>query len=238
MSTLTKSKTRIAVENGQADETPILTQRVQISPPNIQKAKFLIIGTAPLVTHKFSAKAQEIMRNTMAEGSLSRKGKKREKADFEQLYQEARYVSNDGWDGFNASGPRSAMISACRLVGYKMVLAKLSVFVVADGYDAKNPEIPLVRIQGKPERIETVGRVQSGSAYIIVRPKYFPWSATVNVEYDADQFTYTDVSNLLMRVGRQVGICEGRPDSKESAGMGWGTFRLANEEEVTHGRAK
>jgi len=29
-----------------------------------------------------------------------------------------------------------------------------------------------------------------------------------------------------MRVGQQVGICEGRPDSKNSAGMGWGLFTL------------
>jgi hypothetical protein len=33
-----------------------------------------------------------------------------------------------------------------------------------------------------------------------------------------------------MRVGIQVGICEGRPDSKNSAGMGWGTFKLVNSE--------
>ena len=35
-----------------------------------------------------------------------------------------------------------------------------------------------------------------------------------------------DVTNLLMRVGQQVGIGEGRPDSKNSAGMGWGTFNV------------
>jgi hypothetical protein len=49
------------------------------------------------------------------------------------------------------------------------------------------------------------------------------------VVYDADQFTLEDVSNLLARAGMQVGIGEGRPDSKMSAGMGWGTFRIAAE---------
>jgi hypothetical protein len=48
----------------------------------------------------------------------------------------------------------------------------------------------------------------------------------VRVQYDADQFTATDAANLMTRVGAQVGIGEGRPDSKMSAGMGWGTFKL------------
>lgn len=35
-----------------------------------------------------------------------------------------------------------------------------------------------------------------------------------------------DVANLMNRVGAQVGIGEGRPDSKNSAGMGWGLFSI------------
>jgi hypothetical protein len=59
-----------------------------------------------------------------------------------------------------------------------------------------------------------------------VRAKFWPWSAEVRVQYDADQFSATDMANLMTRVGTQVGIGEGRPDSKMSAGMGWGTFKL------------
>ena len=49
------------------------------------------------------------------------------------------------------------------------------------------------------------------------------------MRYDADQFTAVDIANLMMRVGVQVGIGEGRPDSKTSTGMGWGTFEVINE---------
>jgi hypothetical protein len=42
----------------------------------------------------------------------------------------------------------------------------------------------------------------------------------------------TDMFNLISRVGEQVGIGAGRPDSKMSAGQGWGTFRLIKKEEV------
>jgi len=40
------------------------------------------------------------------------------------------------------------------------------------------------------------------------------------------------VTNLLARMGMQVGIGAGRPDSTDSAGMGWGTFRIAKTEET------
>jgi hypothetical protein len=58
------------------------------------------------------------------------------------------------------------------------------------------------------------------------------WAANVLFQYDGDQFNASDVTNLLMRVGVQVGVLEGRPDSKKSNGCGWGTFRLANENEM------
>ena len=50
----------------------------------------------------------------------------------------------------------------------------------------------------------------------------------LRLKWDGDQFTPTDVVNLLSRAGQQVGIQEGRPDSKNSAGMGWGTFEVVS----------
>jgi hypothetical protein len=59
-----------------------------------------------------------------------------------------------------------------------------------------------------------------------VRAMYKEWGATLRISYDSDQFTIQDVTNLIMRVGAQVGLGEGRPDSKMSSGMGWGTFEI------------
>jgi hypothetical protein len=120
------------------------------------------------------------------------------------------------------------MISACRVVGFKMTHAKLSVFVEPDGFDADDGT-PLVRIYGEPMVHEGLVRNATGVADVRWRPMWRQWHAFVRVVYDADQFTLEDVSNLLARAGMQVGIGEGRPDSKMSAGMGWGTFRIAAE---------
>lgn len=204
------------------------TTSVQISPPNLKTAVFGIEGTAPLVIHRFSAKSKLQMRDKMEAGSTAKKGKTRAAADFNQMFEDSKYVAREGWEGFNVASIRCALISACRLVGFKMTLAKLSVFVEADGRDKLEPQFGLIRIMGKSRKQEDIARVETGQAYICVRASYDDWSAKVRIRFDADQFTLQDVSNLLARAGEQVGIGEGRPDSKNSAGMGWGTFRITN----------
>ena len=166
----------------------------------------------------------------MEAGSTAKKGTKRDAADFEQLYNDSRYISPEGWDGFNVSSVRCAMISACRLVGFKMTIAKLSVFVEADGRDKFEPVFGLIRIHGKPRRFESIARVETGQPYVCVRACYDEWKANIRIRFDANQFTTEDIANLLARVGTQVGLCEGRPDSKNSAGMDWGTFRITNKD--------
>jgi len=201
------------------------TSIVTIKPANLNIAAFKIVGTAPLVQARFSEKAKQAMMDKMAAGSSAKKGKAREARNFDEDMRNAMHISEDGWQGIPAGAFRNAMISACRLVGFKMTLAKLSVFVLADGFDEVDG-IPLVRFDGTPERHEMAARVGMGTTDIRIRPMWRKWSATVKVRYDADQFTETDVANLMARVGLQVGIGEGRPDSRTSAGLGWGTFEI------------
>ena len=198
---------------------------VQIKPPKIETAIFNIKGTAPYVQARFSGKAMQAMMSKMAAGGTAKGKKIREARDFDSDYKNAMHIGNGGWHGIPASAFRQAMISACRLVGFKMTLAKLSVFVEADGFDVIDG-IPLIKLTGEPQRVDMAVRNQTGVADIRIRPMWREWGASVRVRYDSDQFTIEDVTNLMARVGLQVGIGEGRPDSRESAGLGWGTFKL------------
>jgi hypothetical protein len=200
------------------------TKSVEIKRPNFQTATFQIKGNAPLVIHRFSSKTKLEMKEKMETGKPADSKKNREAKSTDDLFNEARYTAKEGWDGFHAGAIRNAMIAACRLVGYPMTLAKMSVFVIADGWDAKEPQIPLVKIIGKPVKQEDIARVETGQPYVTCRAAYHNWSAKLNIRWDADQFTVDQVTSLLHRAGTQVGICEGRPFSKNSAGMGWGTF--------------
>jgi hypothetical protein len=204
---------------------PKTQEAVSITAPRITTAEFRIVGTAPYVQLRFSEKAMNAMREKMEAGSQATKKKAREARNFDEDFRQALHVSDEGWNGIPASAFRNAMISACRLVGFKMTLAKLSVFILPDGFD-KVDGVPLIKIDGTPEPHIMHARNATGVCDLRVRAKYWPWSAVVKVQYDADQFSATDAANLMNRVGAQVGIGEGRPDSKASAGMGWGTFKL------------
>jgi len=210
---------------------------LQIKAPNIHQATFSISGHH-LVVHRFSAKTKLEMKGKMEAGKTASSRKVREPKSTEDTYNEARYISAEGWDGFHAAAIRCGLISMCRLVGFKMTLAKLSVFIVADGFDASEPQIPLIRIYGKPTKQEDMARVETGQPYVTVRPAYHNWSAKVNIRWDADQFTVNDITNLLQRLGEQGGICEGRNDSPNSAGMGWGSFEVDPKVEYNDGGGK
>lgn len=200
-------------------------EQVEITPPKMKTVAFKIKGTAPFVQNKFSQKAKEMMRKTQEAGAASKVKKNREPKDFQAVYESAKHISDDGWCGIPAPAFRNAMISACRIIGFVMTHAKLMIFVEADGFDCEDGT-PLVKItKGKPEYVEHFVRNETGVADIRPRPMWRPgWEAIVRVRFDEMKFSTKDVANLLARAGAQVGVGEGRPDSKKSCGMGWGLF--------------
>jgi hypothetical protein len=194
-----------------------------ITPPKFGVTDFYIEGAAPLVVERFSKKAELMAK--MAEGKSAGSKKVRDARDYDREAEEARYRSAENWEGMNAAAFRAAMISACRLVGFKMTLAKLSTFIEADGYD-KNDGVPLVRIYGESQVYTAHTRNATGVVDVRSRPMYRNWAARLRVRYDMDQFKMADVLNLVSRCGMQVGIGAGRPDSKASAGCGFGLFNV------------
>ena len=198
-------------------------QNIVIKPPKFSTVEILIEGIAPLVVERFSKKME--MMEKMAQGPSAKNKKERTARDYDNEAEEARYRAPEKWEGMNAAAFRAGMISACRLVGFKMTLAKLSVFIEADGFDAKDG-IPLIRIYGQSETFTAHTRNATGVVDVRSRPMYRQWAANLRIRFDADQFQVSDVINLISRVGLQVGIGAGRPDSKSSSGCGWGMFRV------------
>ena len=189
------------------------TTAVAITPPDFRFISINLKGTAPLVINRFSAKAMEEMKATQEAGSTSRSKKVREAKDFDALYEGAKHKSEEGWEGIHAAAFRNAAISACRAVGFKMTHAKLAFMVMADGFD-KVDGAPLVKLtEGDAEKWVAPTRNATGVIDLRSRPMYRKWGTTLRIRYDAGMLTETDIVNLISRVGMQVGIGEGRPDS-------------------------
>lgn len=200
-------------------------QKVIISAPRMEYATLHIEGTSPYVQHAFSQKSQIKMEAAQRAGTRARSRKSREERQFEADYEAAKHVAEEGWLGIPASAFRNGMISACRLVGFAMTRAKLSIFVDPHGIDA-NDGTPLIKIIGEPRIHKGWGRNADGGADLRWRPMWVKWEAMVPLHWDLDQFNAQDVLNLMSRVGLQVGIGEGRPDSPKSNGLGWGLFKV------------
>lgn len=223
-----EKKKREAAGNGNGEKV----EHITIPPPNMQTASFNIRASVAMLQNRFGNKAIQQMREDQELGGAEKKkrGKKvHDPKDFEECFKDATHVSTEGWYGIPAPAFRTAMITACKTVGFVMELAKLSIFIEADGMGTDGT--PLVKItKGKPEMNVMpvrIGKGASATTDLRARPIYKYWEAKVRIRWDADQFTLSDVANLLARVGLQVGLGEGRPASKNSAGLGYGLFDVA-----------
>lgn len=212
-----------------------IVQQIVISAPRFRTVALRITGTAPYMQARFSAKAMQAMGEKMTAGdepsidgagAAKTRKPRRKPRDFDDDFRQAMHVSTEGWVGIPASAFRNACIDVCRMVGFKMTFAKMSIFVEPDGLDIVDG-IPLVKLDAKPPEKHTLAvRNATGVADLRVRPLWRTWAATVRLRYDEDQFTLTDVANLLARAGMQVGVGEGRPFSRESNGLGFGLFSV------------
>jgi len=202
-----------------------------VKAPNFGTAEFLIEGIAPYVQHRFANRPKDGIHDAQAAGSAARSGKAKPPKDFQACYEGATHRTTEGWCGIPANGLRAAMISACRTIGVVMTRAKLAVFIEADGVDPEDGT-PLVRItKGEPHYTEMAVRNNGGVLDLRARPMWDPgWQAVVRIRFDKDMIPLQSVANLFVRVGLQVGIGEGRPDSKSSCGMGWGLFTIKSKE--------
>lgn len=208
---------------------------LMIKPPNLQTVEFQVRGTAPYLQHRFWKKAEMMATQEAGSTGQSKSKKARAPRDFEHDYQQSMHFSTEGWNGIPAPAFRNALISACRVAGFTMTRAKLSVFVLPDGFD-REEGTPLIRITGKPQKHIAPTRNANGNMDLRSRALFPDWKCTVRVRFDGDQFTATDVANLMERAGMQVGIGEGRHDSRDSAGLGLGTFTTSKEN--TNGNRK
>lgn len=205
------------------------SERVRIDPPNIQESIFHVIGETGLVLNKKDQSIIDGIKKTQEEGERAKNKRKREPKDFEAAFHRATYKTIDGGYGIPASMPRNSMIAACRLAGLTMVKAKMSVFSVANAEDSVDGASLIKLTCAPPEMFIAAGILPNGSPNVSARPRFRRWACELRVRYDGDQFEEKDIANLLSRAGSQVGWGEGRWFSKNSNGMGWGSFRLATD---------
>jgi hypothetical protein len=179
------------------------------------QARIPIEGTAPLIQHRFSAKARQMMLDRM-QGTAA----EREPKDPEALFEAAIYRLPGDRYGHPAVAFKDAIVGGARFYkGSKLTMTglRIMIFVVGEGADS------LTEIDGEPKMREDPVRNATGVADLRYRPVYWPWRATLTINYIANQISL-DSLVALVDAGGNVGVGEWRPE--------FGTFKVADDADV------
>ncbi len=200
-----------------------MSEIIEINKINAARILVPIVGTAPLLIHRFSEKAKIAMLDAM-QGRKSPKQRK----DPEAEYQASLYLTADGRAGFPSVGFKAATVSAARFFhGITMTALRQQIFFQGvQGVDGQK----LVIIEGQHKSREDVVRVKNGGTDLRYRAEFPEWKATLEIVYVTSILTEDSLLTLIDAGGMGVGVGEWRPEKRGD----FGTFALDRDRGVEH----
>lgn len=175
-----------------------------------------IVGTSPLIMHKFSEKAKRQMLDAQ-QGRKSPKVSRDPEAD----YQASFYRTKNGY-GFPAIAFKACTIGAARFFGKDVKMTELRQFLFFRGIVSENDPQSLVEIVGEPRLREDIVRLGMSGTDLRYRAEFVEWSATLEIIYVRSALTQSSVLSLVDAGGMGVGVGEWRPEKKGD----FGTFAV------------
>jgi hypothetical protein len=195
---------------------------IEIKRINAETVHIPIIGTSPLIVHRFSEKAKRQMLDAM-QGRKSPK----EPKDPEREYDSSIYWTTDKTrTGFPSIAFKGATVGGARFYsGITMTALRQQLFFRGEiGMDNQM----LAIIEGEPHMREDVVRVGNGGTDLRYRAEYPTWSTTLVVTYVTSALTRQSLLSLVDAGGMGVGVGEWRVEKKGD----FGTYRIDTEREV------
>lgn len=192
----------------------VTTTNISLQKIKREIAEIPIRGTAPLIVHRWSEKARQMMLD-------SQQGKKTPKQpkDPDADYQASMYRFVNGKHGFPVMAFKSATVKGGARVFGKSVkmteLRQLTTFL-ADGLCTDGTQLCELITPG-PQMREDMVRVGMGTADIRYRAEYPDWGAILKVEFVPSVIDLASVV-ALVDAGGTNGIGEWRPEKSGSYG--------------------
>jgi len=190
--------------------------KIELKNLKIRVVKVPIIGTSPLLIHKFSAKATLEMEAKQQGKSKSSKHNIRVPKDE---YQAAKHISSEGWEGFPSGGFKKCLIRGAKAVGLVMKDVQTSVFIEPDCIKTN-----LIRIYGESQLRTDMVRIGMGSADVRYRPEYLEWSAELTISFNEGVVSLDQIFQMIYAGGYGTGIGDWRPEKSGN----FGRFTLAD----------
>ena len=180
--------------------------------PSIDIARFQvrIVGTTPLITHRFGDIPKGQIQDAQSGKAKVKKGPRDPQAEF----MDSCYRTPDGHFAFPASGIKKSMVTAAARYADDKKAVRL--------YGAFGITSELLEIEGDAPRMRTDNVVLSGighTAGIAYRPEFFPWAMTIPLTVNVGFVSIDQLVNLLRLAGFGVGIGDWRVEKKGTFGQ-------------------
>lgn len=176
-----------------------------------------IVGTTPLIVHRFDEKAKRQMLDA-AQGRKSPKEPKDPEAEF----QASLYRLKDGRFGFPAVAFKAATVGGARFYGKNQVTMTGLRQTLFFGGEPSVDGQQLVPIEGDAVMREDAVRVGRGGADLRYRGQFTEWRALLVVTFVTSSITRSSVVSLIDAGGMGVGVGEWRPEK----GGDFGTYQV------------
>jgi len=199
-------------------------QEIQISKIAAETLQVQIIGTTPLIMHRFSEKAKKKMLDAMT-GKKSPKQSKDPEAEFRA----AAYRFEEGGYGFPAIAFKMATVGAARFYpknDVTMTGLRQSLFI--GGHMGVDAQLLVKIASDEPTMREDVVRVGRGGTDLRYRPEFWPWGAVLEVTFVSAALTRDSVLSLIDAGGMGIGVGEWRPEKNGD----FGTYRIDTDRNV------
>lgn len=230
------ARTAKAPTNGKGTETldlsnftPGTSPQIVIDPIEQETLLIPIIGTAPLIVHRFSEKAKKQMLDNM-QGVKNPKKNKDPEAEYQGAFY--RFEEKGTRYGIPVISFKAATVEASRLYDKSVTKVGLRQFLFFSGelgHDGQMlAEIEAINPERDPHMREDVVRVGQGGTDLRYRPEWLEWRTTLQVTYIVSAMTQGSVLSLIDAAGLTVGVGEWRP---EKSGVS-GTYRIDTDRDV------
>lgn len=173
-----------------------------------------IVGTTPLLMHRFSEKAKKQMLDA-TQGRKTVKQPKDPQAEYEAAFY--RLKGDDGF-GFPVTAFKLATVGAARFYDKSVTMTALRQCMFFRG-EPGNDGQSLAPIFGEPEMREDVVRVGRGGSDLRYRPQFREWSTTLEVTIVATMIDDASLLSLIDAGGLGIGVGDWRPERGGEFGM-------------------
>lgn len=199
-----------------------------------------IIGTTPLIVHRFSEKAKRQMLEAM-QGIKRTKEHRDPKAEFiDAAYRMNRNGGDRDRYGFPSLGFKEATVGAARFYPKnKVTMTGLRQFIFFKGEMGEDRIglVPILKHEDAdvdsntewPRMREDPVTVGVDGRDLRYRPEFWPWRADLKVTYVTSALSRGSVLSLIDAGGLGVGVGEWRPQKRGD----FGTYRVDLSKEIT-----